>query len=288
MTDEADGAKRASVGRRGFEFQGARAIVTGASSGIGEELACELARRGGRLALVARRRERLEQVAARCRTLGGEAVVLPADLGDLAAARDLAVVARDRLGEIDLLVHNAGIPRRVHAARLTFDDVEETMRVNYLGPMALTFALLPRMLERGVGRIVNVSSIAGRLPAPREAAYSAAKAAVTMMAEVLAADLRGTGVHVHLVTPGVIDTPLWQVEGQEASPYKGTPTPPIDVVRAIVRMLESGRFEAVVPRRFRGAITMKALMGERFLSQTARYDRRNAPQAYHDLPGQPS
>ena len=263
------------------ELDGRRVLITGASSGIGEQLALAFARRGAHLALAARRQERLEEVATRCRTARGPAIVLPVDLGDTAAAADLGARALDALGGIDVLINNAGIPRRVHAGRLTFADIDETMRVNYLGAMALTMAVLPAMLEQRSGRIVNIGSIAGRLPAPREGAYAASKHALAAMSECMAIDLRGSGVSVHLVTPGVIDTPLWQVPGQEESPTSGdSRTPPGDVADAVLDLLRTGRFEAYVPARYRLPAVLKPLMGGAFLAGTARFDRRRVPEAH--------
>ena len=260
-----------------FRYEGARAVVTGASSGIGAELARALAGRGARVFLVARRKDALDDVAADC---GSDAVVHPADLSGLDAATAAGRAAVEAMGGVDVLVNCAGAPRRVHASRLTLGAVEETMRLNYLGAMAVTLAVLPDMLDAGRGRIVNVGSVAGRLPAPRESAYVASKYALTGMSEVLAMDLAGTGVAVHVVDPGVIDTPLWDVPGQEASAYRGQRVAPDAVVDAVLGLLDSGRFEAFVPGRFRWVWRLRALMGDRFLRQASRYDRRAVPEAY--------
>jgi len=263
-----------------YPYRGSRALVTGASSGIGADVAVALAQRGVNVALTARRREQLDVVAERCRDHGVSAHVLPADLGDLDAAGAVGRRAIEALGGLDLLVNSAGAPRRVHAARLTFAQVEETMRVNYLGTMAVIYAVLPHMLEKKKGRIVNVSSIAGRLPAPREMAYAASKAALTMASEVLAEDLMGTGIRIHVIHPGVIDTPLWDAEGQEASPFRGAPTPVGEVTAAILKQLDTGAFDAYVPRKFRLAVISKPLLGDRFVASSSNYDRKRVPEAY--------
>jgi short-subunit dehydrogenase len=177
-------------------------------------------------------------------------------------------------------VNNAGVPRRLHASRLTFDDVEQTMRVNYLGPMALTFALLPSMIEAGRGEIVTVGSAAGRLVAPREAAYAGSKAALAAVSECLAADLAGTGVRVHLVTPGVIDTPLWDDPDQERTPVAGEPIAASKVVDAILALIGGRGFERYVPRSLRAAAIMKPILGRGFIRSAARFDRRRVPEAY--------
>ncbi len=117
----------------------------------------------------------------------------------------------DAFGGIDLLVNNAGIPKRRHVTALNIDTITQVMHINYLSPMRLTMALLPQMLERGTGTIVNVSSIAAQLSAPGEAAYDASKAALTAFSEAMAMDLWETGIKLMVVYPGVIDTPLFSL-----------------------------------------------------------------------------
>ncbi|MCC7076283.1 MAG: SDR family NAD(P)-dependent oxidoreductase [Acidimicrobiia bacterium] len=265
-----------SVGER-FAYRGSRIVVTGASSGIGADLAVRLAARGAKLLLVARSEEKLAAVAERC---GGQAAVCIADLSDLGAVSGVIEAATRVLGGVDVLVNNAGSPYRIRADHLTFDDVEGAMRLNFLSAAKLTFGVLPAMLEQREGRVVFVSSVAGRLPAPREGAYVASKYAMTGLAEVLAIDLRGSGIKVHVVHPGVIDTPLWDVPGQEASAYHGRRTPAGAVSDAVLRLLDTGRFDAFVPRRFRWVWRLRPVLGDRFLSQAAAFDEKGAPEAW--------
>ena len=112
----------------------------------------------------------------------------------------------DAFGGVDLLVNNAGIPKRRHTTALDIDTITAVMHINYLSPMRLTYDLLPQMLARGSGTIVNISSIAAPLSAPGEAAYDASKAALTAFSEAMAVDLWETGIKVMVVYPGVIDT----------------------------------------------------------------------------------
>ena len=142
---------------------GATAIVTGASSGIGAATARALAAGGTTVALVARRADRLEQVLADCRLGAPRSRAWVADLADPELAADLAVRVWDELGPLDVIVHNAGIPLRRPVDRLTMAEVTRVMTVNYFSPVAMTLALLPRLLERRSGTIVNVSSLGGRL-----------------------------------------------------------------------------------------------------------------------------
>ncbi len=259
-------------------WRGARVLITGASSGIGAETVNAAARRGARLAISARRKDALESVAHSCSA--ADIAILPADIADLDAASALADSALETLGGIDIVVNAAGAPCRTHVTRLDPTTVEESMRVNYLGPVALTLGLLPAMLDQRRGDIVNVGSVAGRIPPPREAAYSAAKHALVAFSESAAADLADTGVKVHMVTPGVIDTPLWDRNDQEASAYRGAKLPASAVADAIIALVESGRFEAYVPGRFRLVNAIRPLLGGRFITSSARYDRKRVPEAY--------
>lgn len=256
-----------------MELVGSAVLLTGASAGIGAATARELAGRGARLALVARRRELLDEVAADCRRLGSpESVVLPADLADLAAAAKVAEDAWAALGGLDAVVNNAGIPKRRRVLLLTAAEVEEVMRVNYLSPVRIMLALLPRMCERGHGVIVNVGSLAGRLGSPQEAAYSASKFALSGFTETAAVDLAGSGVELRLVQPGPIDTPIWgDVAGNDPPIYTGPMFPARDVALAVVAALTEPGFERFVPPDLGPVVAFKAQDIDTFLSGAAAF-----------------
>jgi short-subunit dehydrogenase len=169
------------------------------------------------------------------------------DLNDLDAVERLAADAEEALGPIDVLVNNAGTPKRRAARSLTPADVEATMAVNFFAPVRLTLALLPRMLERGVGTIVNVGSMGGRVGIAHEAAYNASKFALTGWSEGLAIDLAGSGVAVKLIQPGPIATDIWDRAGEEPAVYDGPLEPPEVVADGIVAALSSDRFEHYLP-----------------------------------------
>ena len=141
------------------------------------------------------------------------------DLADPAAVDRLAGDAADELGGVDILVNNAGIPKRRHVTALDIATVEAVMSLNFLSPARLTLALLPQMLERGSGRIVNVSSVAAPLSSPGESAYDASKAALAVFSEAMAVDLWDTGVNVTVVYPGVVDTELFTLPDND--PFAG-------------------------------------------------------------------
>jgi NAD(P)-dependent dehydrogenase (short-subunit alcohol dehydrogenase family) len=168
------------------------------------------------------------------------------DLADLDAAERLAIEAWDALGGIDVLVNNAGTPKRRPAAELVPDDVESTMAVNFFAPARMTMALLPRLLERG-GTVVNVASMGGRVGIAHEAAYCASKFALSGWSESLAIDLAGTDVRVVLVHPGPIDTDIWDRPGSEPAVYDGPLEPPEVVADGIVAALDGDRFEHYLP-----------------------------------------
>jgi NAD(P)-dependent dehydrogenase (short-subunit alcohol dehydrogenase family) len=187
------------------DFQGEVVVVTGASAGVGAALSAELARRGARLVLVARRRERLLQVAE---AIGGAEVVV-ADVGrraDVVAARDAALA---RFGRIDAWVNNAGRGMTRNVEDLEDDDLDRMMRDNLKSALYGMQAALPPMKAQGRGTLVNVSSMLGRVPfATSRAAYSAAKAALNSLTESLRLDLarEHPGIRVLLVLPGVVAT----------------------------------------------------------------------------------
>jgi short-subunit dehydrogenase len=227
--------------------EGTTALVTGASSGIGAALARSLAKRGVTVGLVARRKDRLEEVVADCLDGAPASRIWPADLGDVDLAERVALEAWDAFGHVDILVNNAGIPKRRHVTELTYDEVEEVMRVNFLSPTRMSLALLPKMLERGKGSIVNVSSVAGRLGNPRESAYCASKFALCGWSEAMNVDLWDTPVEVRLVNPGAIDTEIWDLPGEDAPIYEGEKESPGDIAEGIVAAIEGETFEHYIP-----------------------------------------
>ena len=232
---------------RPVDVDGSTVLVTGASSGIGAVLAERLATRGAVVGLVARREDRLAEVLDRCRRSSPRSRMWVADLGDLERAEAVAVAAWDELGGLDVVVHNAAIPKRRRVTDLTPGEVEAVMRVNFLSPVRMTLAVLPRMVERDAGVIVNVSSLGGRLGIATEAAYSASKFALCGWSESLALDLWGTGVEVRLVLPGAIDTEIWDRPDNDPPLYGGPLEPPELVADGIIAAIESDRFEHYLP-----------------------------------------
>ena len=186
-----------------------RAVLTGASSGIGLELARELSRRGYDLALLARRAELLEKLAGELSTNGTRAVAISCDVVDAAAVADAVRRGEQELGgPFDLAIANAGVSIPNHATKFSIADAEQVIRVNVLGVMYLYDAVIHGMIERKQGRFVGIASVAGLRGLPTSGPYSASKAAVQSFLEAARIELAPYGVGVTIVNPGFIVTEM--------------------------------------------------------------------------------
>ncbi|HEX4559154.1 MAG TPA: SDR family NAD(P)-dependent oxidoreductase [Mycobacterium sp.] len=230
-----------------FSAAGKRVLITGASSGVGASLARVLAKDGAVVGMIARRQDRLAAVLADCRKTSPDSMMWVADLADTEAIGPLAQRAAEALGGIDVLVNNAAVPKRRVVTALDAAQVEAVMRVNFFAPMRLTLAVLPRMLQRGEGMIVNVSSVGGRLGIIHESAYCASKFALCGWSESMAVDLHGTGLSVKLIEPGPVDTEIWDQPDNDDPIYVGHKFSPDEVARGIIAALGSDGFEHYVP-----------------------------------------
>jgi short-subunit dehydrogenase len=189
-----------------MELNGVVAVVTGASSGIGEATALALARQGSNVVVAARRQDRLDELARRVEMYGATALAVRCDVTDRDDLANLAKGVEDRFGRCDILVNNAGIPGGGRFTDLTPDQIERVVRVNELGVMFATKALLPTMLARGRGHVVNVASLAGRFAAPGLSVYAATKHAVVAFSESLFYELEPHGILVTAVNPAYVAT----------------------------------------------------------------------------------
>ncbi len=182
-----------------------------------------------------------------------------ADLGDLEHAERVALEAWDAFDGLDVLVNNAAIPKRTHVAKLTPSDVQHVMDVDFHSPVRMALALLPRMLTRGRGQVLFVSSMGGRIPIANEAAYNAAKYAMCGFAEAMALDLAGTGVEVKLVLPGPIATEIWDQPENDPALMDVEKVPAADCAAGIADAIADDGFEYYVPAVFPGGIDAKAI-----------------------------
>ncbi|CAM4073676.1 putative oxidoreductase [Mycobacterium basiliense] len=223
----------------------AAVVITGASSGIGVELARGLAGRGFPLVLVARRRERLEELAQDVRSEFSVGVeVLPLDLADVQARAELA--DRLRTGEIAGLCNSAGFGTSGRFYELPFERESEQVTLNALALMELTRAVLPGMVQRGAGAVLNIASIAGFQPIPFMAVYSATKAFVLTFSEAVHEELHGTGVSVTALCPGPVPTEWAEIASAERFSIPLAQVSPHDVAEAAIAGMLSGR-RTVVP-----------------------------------------
>ena len=254
------------------DWRGAVGIVTGASSGIGAQLARDLAARGVRVALLARRVDRLEALAGEIGRGGGDAVAIGCDVADRAEVDGAVARVLERHGRIDLLVNNAGYGRHVLFKDHDLADVERMMRTNYLGTVYGIRAVLPAMRARGRGWIVNIASVAGRLGQPDEVAYSATKFAVTGFSEGLSYELAPLGIHVMVVYPALVRTEMFtpEVLARMPSQVQRTFIDPPEFSRAVLRALERGKYEVTVPRYVAIAYAIRTLLPRVHRRMTAR------------------
>jgi short-subunit dehydrogenase len=229
-----------------MELAGRKALLTGATGGLGRAIAKAMAERGAVVTLSGRKAEALEALAAELPGSGHG--VIAADLAEPGAAEQLAADA----GEVDVLVANAGLPGAGRMEDFTAEQVQRALRVNLESPMLLSQALYPAMLERGSGHLLFVASLAGKSPAPQSSIYNATKFGLRGFALGLRTDLAPQGVGVSLISPGFIrEAGMFAESGAKSPPGLGTSTPE-QVAKATVRAIEADKVEiAVAPTRQR-------------------------------------
>jgi hypothetical protein len=225
-------------------------VVTGASSGIGAAAARLFAAEGAAVALAARGADQLQTLASELERGGAHALAVPTDVGHpQAAARLLATVA-ERFGGIDVLVNNAGANKRGPIERYTPEELAGVVQVNLTAPIMLTRLVLPYLRTRGRGAIVNVASIAGRIPVGHEAVYSATKFGLRAFTFALQEELAGSGITVSAVSPGPVDTGFIMENLDEvpdlvfAQPMSSAE----DVARLVLDCAADGTVERVIPQ----------------------------------------
>ncbi|HET9622989.1 MAG TPA: SDR family oxidoreductase [Kofleriaceae bacterium] len=222
-----------------MNIQGQSALITGASRGLGRALAEQLARRGARVALVARDARPLADVVAAIRRAGGDAHAIAGDIADKAAIHAIAGQAQGLIGEIGIAIHNASTLGPTPLRLLLDTECEDLARVletNLVGPFRLTKVLAGAMAIRGAGTIVHVSSDAAVEAYPRWGAYGVSKAAQDHLSRILAAELDATGVRVLAVDPGEMDTAMHAAAIPDAD--RAALARPDDVAARIVAMIE--------------------------------------------------
>lgn len=222
------------------ELDGQVAIVTGASSGIGEATAESLASRGASVVLAARRRDELDDLAAQIEDEDGEARAIPTDTTDDEDIDNLVDATIDEYGRIDILVNNAGLMPFTHIADADRERLRTTIDVNLTGLITLTHAVVPTMLEQDGGHVVNLSSVVGRFLQANSSHYNAAKAGVKMFGDSLRLDVASEGIRVATIEPGAVSTELLEhipdeeiKAGVEEHVGSMQPLQPDDIARTI-------------------------------------------------------
>ena len=251
-------------------------FITGASSGLGKGLALRLAREGFAVGLSARREEALKEVASLIRREGGSAAVLPSDVSMKDQVVEAVRECQEVLGPVDLLLANAGVSINTRVEAFNAAEIERVIRVNLLGAVYATEAVLPGMLKRERGQIVAMSSLAGFGGLPMSAAYSASKAGMTNFFESLRIDLRGSGVDVTVITPGFVRSPMTD-HNRHSMPFLVDLDAAVDrITGAILRRKKSLAFPWPL-----AAVAWSARLLPRpvYDAITGRIDRRKSPEA---------
>jgi gluconate 5-dehydrogenase len=233
-----------------FSLGGRTAIVTGASRGIGAATARALDRAGARVALVARSRADLEETAGE---LTHDPVVIVGDLRDRRAPVDVGTRALEVLGRVDILVNNAATAARLDTVDSDAELIDGMLAVNIRAPLLLIATVVPSMIERRSGSIINLSSVSGLVGTPRRAAYAASKGGLDAATRSMAMELGPSGIRVNSVAPGVVDTALW-------AKNKAIP----GVIEAIEKQTPLGRW--AVPEDIADVIVFLASDAARFVT----------------------
>jgi 3-oxoacyl-[acyl-carrier protein] reductase len=184
------------------------AIVTGAGRGIGRAVASNLAECGCRVILTARTLAQLEQVQQEISTSGAEAIAIAADLTRDDEVQRLVEESQQRIGAPDILINNAGWGKRAAVVKVALEDLDQTLRLNLRAPMILARSLVPSMIEKGEGAVINIGSISGKTGEANGAAYSASKFGLIGFTQSLYEEVREYGIKVAVILPGFVDTPL--------------------------------------------------------------------------------
>jgi NADP-dependent 3-hydroxy acid dehydrogenase YdfG len=222
-------------------LEGKVALVTGASSGIGEATALALAAQGARVAAAARRGERLAALVKRMEERGGQAIALQVDVADEAQVREMVQRTRDTWGRADILVNNAGVARSGLIDGAKTEDWREMVNINLLGLMYATHAVLPLMKAQGSGHIVNLSSRAGRIASQGTGVYSATKFGVGAFSEALRQEVSHNHIRVTVIEPGAVAT-----EMQEYAADQAAKDPTLSWIRSVTPLASENIAEAIV------------------------------------------
>jgi short-subunit dehydrogenase len=239
-------------------------LITGASSGFGEDAAVLFAREGCKVVLAARRMDRLQNLAARIQDEGGEAIAIPVDIVDPADVRNMAETAYDLYGQIDILFNNAGIGRVDWFENISIErDIATLIQVNLIGLMQVTRTVIPGMLKRGQGHIINMASIAGLIASPLITSYAASKHGVRAFTDALRREVTPLGIKVSGIYPGPASTEFGRHIGKSGA-YQSARTlirgrmTSEYVAKRVVDVAKHPRRSLIIPWWYRFPVAMEA------------------------------
>jgi hypothetical protein len=231
-------------------FQGKVAVITGASTGIGAAAARMFAAEGASVVIAARSQATLDELASSISGAGGRVLAAPTDVGDRAACERLLARAAEQFGGIDVLVNNAGANKRGPIEKYSADELAGVVQVNLVAPIMLTRLVLPYLRKRGRGAVVNVASIAGRIPVGHEAVYSATKFGLRAFTFALVEELEGSNITVSAVSPGPVDTGFIMENLDEVPDlvFAQPMSTAEDIAKAILDCAADGTLERTIPQ----------------------------------------
>jgi len=240
-----------------MDFRDKVVLVTGASSGIGRETAIQFAKKGSNVILVARRKQKLEQLDNELKKYKIATLICECDVSDKLQVEKMSKFVLEKFGCIDVLVNNAGFAIYGTVFDLTIEEIESQMATNYFGMIYCTKNFLPSMLEKKSGHIVNVASVAASIGLPGIASYCASKFAMLGFSEGLKHELKGTGVGITVVSPIMVRTNFFDDPSFKKMPQFSLSLSDKTVAKAILRAANSSRLEIIVPSIVRGAVWLK-------------------------------
>lgn len=241
-----------------MDFKDKTVLITGASSGIGKETAIQFAKKGSNVILVARRKQKLEQISDDLKKFHISTLIYECDVSDKLQVEKMSKLVLEKYGSIDILVNNAGFAIYGSVSDLTIEEIESQMATNYFGMIYCIKNFLPSMLEKKSGHIVNVASVAASFGLPGIASYCASKFAMLGFSEGLKHELKGTGIGITVVSPIMVRTNFFDHPSFKNMPkYSPTSLSDKTVAKAILKAANSPRLEIIVPSVVRVAIWIK-------------------------------
>ncbi|AJM91525.1 SDR family NAD(P)-dependent oxidoreductase [Nitrosopumilus piranensis] len=241
-----------------MDFKNTNVLITGASSGIGQQTAIEFAKLGANIILVARRKEKLDKVANELEKFKVSTLVCPCDVSNKVQVKEMSNTVLEKFPSVDILVNNAGFAIYGSVKDISIDEIESQMETNYFGMVYCIKNFLPSMLNKKSGHIINVASVAASFGLPGIASYCASKFAILGFSEGLKHELIDTGVGITVVSPIMVRTDFFDHPSFEKMPkYSPTSLSSKTVAKAILKAANSSRLEIIVPSVVRSAVWLK-------------------------------